>query len=63
MDNDNYNHIFHATNNRLAEMLEIYCQWQKCTPPCGEPGINPPFSKEEMETIISEAARRLRIPP
>ena len=44
---DQFEHIHHATNNRLAEMLEDPI----------------PVSKAEWNEIISEAARRLRIPP
>lgn len=57
---DKFEHIHHATDKRLAEMIRTHNAWRRGDPPYDEPGeAIYPFTGEEVGVILDEAARRL----
>jgi hypothetical protein len=59
MSNNPNQHILQATDKRLAEMIRQFNQWFNQWRRSYEIGIPMPFTAEELEIILDEAARRL----
>lgn len=54
-----FEHIHHATNKRLAEMLREHNKWIRGEQPYDKAGVLPPFEPKELGVLIEEAARRI----
>lgn len=65
-----HDYIRHATNERIAQMLEEHNKWRRGQDPYNQEDDKGyyipsamPFDATELGIIIEEAVRRLRIPP